>query len=365
MLRNFSSVVVISACIAGCATKPVEVDNTPLNPTAVFEKQVINNGIKGFFPYESTERDYVRANMRRDESTFKGTGTYSGFLIGTRAGTKIARIDRDKLWSLNTEKEEYAECPLKGCAESSKQPNVEPGDAAKKSPEAEHEPDCAMHISHTNYSVKETGQKKNINGFDTDEYQVSWVITLSDKAARKMTSTLNIDIWTTPLTQSMRDALGMEDKYARSFAGTVADTAKPKILPADAAKMMSSYLAKVLSPGDRDTFLDGGKQMEKVKGYPISTHLTWNMEGNACESEKPNGKEERKSSRNTSVPSSASGLASGLIGMLAERKSDDVAKETKNEPMLSFTTEVKSLKVEPVHDSLFTVPKDYRKVPKL
>jgi hypothetical protein len=75
MLRNFLAAVVISVSIAGCATKPVEVDNTPLNPTAVIEKQVVNNGIKGFFPYEDTERHYVRANMRRDESTFKGTGT--------------------------------------------------------------------------------------------------------------------------------------------------------------------------------------------------------------------------------------------------------------------------------------------------
>src|SRR5512137_3076017 len=110
MLRNILGAIAIFSGIAGCATKPVEVaDSTPLNPTAVIEQHVVNNGIKGFFPFESTERHYVRANMRRDESTLKGTGTFSGYLVGTHSGTKISRIDRNLQWLLNTEKEEYTQ----------------------------------------------------------------------------------------------------------------------------------------------------------------------------------------------------------------------------------------------------------------
>ena len=362
MLRNFLAAVVISVSIAGCATKPVEVvDSTPLNPTAVIEKQVVNNGIKGFFPYESTERHYVRANMRRDESTLKGTGTYSSYLVGTRSGTKIARIDRDLQWSLNTEKQEYTECPLKGCIEPSKRAPAKQNEAAAKPPEAQHESDCTMSIAHTSFTVKATGQKKSINGFDTDEYQVAWVVNLRDKAARNTTSTLNMEIWTTPLTQAMRDTLGMEDKYARAFAGAIADTNKPQILPADAAKLMSAYLANSLKPGDRNAFLDAGKQMEKIKGYPISTHLAWNMDGNAC-APKETKQEENKSSSKTSIPTSPGGLVSGLAGMFVEKKTDEAMKESEGEPILSFTTEVKSLKTEPLHDSVFTVPKNYRLV---
>ena len=43
MLNRFLGLIVISAALAGCATKPV--DNTPLNPTAVIERHVTNNGI--------------------------------------------------------------------------------------------------------------------------------------------------------------------------------------------------------------------------------------------------------------------------------------------------------------------------------
>ena len=90
MSRNSLCTIAVAVALAGCAAKPVEVvDNTPLHTTAVIERHVVNNGIKGFFPTESTELDYVRSNMRRDESMFKGTGTFSGYLIGKKSGTTI------------------------------------------------------------------------------------------------------------------------------------------------------------------------------------------------------------------------------------------------------------------------------------
>lgn len=359
MLRILLGTIVISVGIAGCATKPVNVvDNTPLNPTAVIERQIVNNGIMGFFPFESTERHYVRANMRRDESTLKGTGTFTGFLVGTRSGTEITRIDRKLQWSLNTEKQEYTECPLKGCLKPSKRPAAKQDEA--KPPEAQHESGCTMSIAHTSFTVKATGQKKSINGFDTDEYQVVWVVNLRDKAARKSTSTLNMDIWTTPMTREMRDTLGVEESYARAYSGAAADTGKPQILPADAAKLISIYLANSLKPGDLNAFLEAGKQMEKIKGYPISTHLAWDMQGNACAPKEAKQTADRSSGK--SNPTSPGELVSGLAGMFAQKKTEESMKESAGEVILSFTVEVKSLKIEPVRDSVFTVPKDYRLV---
>lgn len=359
MPRRLLALVFMSAAIAGCASKPVQVaDNTPLNPTALIETHITNNGIKGLFPFESNDTHYVRANMRRDESTFKGTGTFSGFLVGSHSGTKIARIDRRLLWSLNTEKEEYTECPLTGCAEPVR-PAAKQNGAAKQ-PEAQHESGCTMQIAGTNFMATPTGQKKSINGFDTDEYKVAWVVHLRDKAARTTTSTLSLDIWTTPMTQSMRDAIGLEAAYARAYAGSATDTTRQQIVPADAAKLISSYLANSLTASDRNAFLDAGKQLQKIKGYPISTQLTWNMAGNAC-APKETAKED-KSSRRGPPPTSAGGLVSGIAGMFAEKKTEEAMNESGGEPILSFTVEVKALKVEPLHDSLFTVPANYRLV---
>ena len=357
MFRTFLGTIVVFISIAGCATKPVEIaDNTPLHPTAVIEKQVINNGLKGFFPSEGTERHYVRNNMRRDESTFKGTGSFSKYLIGSKSDTKISRIDRSLQWQLNTENQEYTECPLKGCLEPSKQPPP----SAEQPPTSPHESGCTMAISHTSFTVKPTGQKKSINGFDTEEYQVAWIIILRDNAARNTTSTLNMDIWTTPLTRPLHDVLSMEENYARAFAGAISDSGKQQILPADAAKLISTYLANSLKPGDLNAFLDAGKQMEKIKGYPISTHLAWSIAGNACASKASKDEPSRKDSS----PTSPGGLVAGLTGIFAKKSSEETMNKADGEPILSFTVEVKQLKLEQLHDSVFTVPSAYRLVSK-
>lgn len=357
MFRHSLCTIAVTAALAGCATKPVEVvDNTPLHATAVIERQVVNNGIKGFFPTESTEQNYVRSNMRRDESMFKGTGTFSGYLIGKKSGTIISRIDRNLQWTLDTEKQEYTECPLKGCTDTTKRAPPKQNDAEQ--PKPRHESGCTLTVANTSFTVKSTGQKKTINGFDTDEYQVAWVVKLRDNTARISTSTMNMDIWTTPISRSMRDALDMEESYARAYAGTLSNTGKQQILPSDAAKLISTYMASSLKQADLKAFLDAGRQMEKIKGYPISTHLAWNMDGNACAPKETKS----ESSGQESIPSSTSGLVSSLTGMFAKKKTDDAMKEAEGEPILSFTVEVKTLKLDQLHDSIFTVPKDYKLV---
>ena len=359
MLRNLPGIIVICAGIAGCATKPViEADNTPLNRTAVIEQQVVSNGIKGFFPFETNDRRYVRANMRRVDSTFKGTGAFSGFLLGLRSDTEITRIDRKLKWSLDTKKEEYTECPLKGCVKPSRPPAGQAQQPAEKSPQKKLESGCTMRVAHSSFTVKSTGRKKTINGFDTDEYQAVWLVRLRDNSARKSTSTLKLNVWTTPMTGTMRDALEMEKRYARAFNGAVRNSGKPEIMPADAARLISAYLANSMRPHDLRRFLKAGRQMKKIKGYPISTHLAWDMEGNACA---PRESNEKESSGNT-PPTSAEDLVSGLAGMFAKKKTEDSMKEAAGKPILSLTFEVKKLGIEPVHDSVFTVPKNYRLV---
>ena len=50
MPRKSLLVLGAAAALTGCATKPVVNDTTPLRPTAVIEKHVTSNGIRGFAP---------------------------------------------------------------------------------------------------------------------------------------------------------------------------------------------------------------------------------------------------------------------------------------------------------------------------
>jgi len=67
MLRNALYGVVLTIAVAGCSSLPMmtkeEPDTTPQNPTAVLETHVVSEGIKGFLPFEGTNKIYTRADM--------------------------------------------------------------------------------------------------------------------------------------------------------------------------------------------------------------------------------------------------------------------------------------------------------------
>jgi hypothetical protein len=358
-----SRIIAIAAlAAAGCTTTPPpapEADHTPLHPTAVIETHISSNGLKGMFPFETNERRYVRADMSRDESTFKGTGTFSGFLVnmfGPNEDAVIERPDRDVRWTLDLRKKQYTECPLKGCSKPGKTAPGAPAAEQKKQPEANREPGCVMHVARTHFSVKAGGQKQNINGFEATEYRVAWIVTLRDKKGRHSTSTLKIDAWTTPLTHSMREALHVEEIYARAYARALHEHAWSRArdlsqpLPPEVAKAMLGYIGQ-LSAHDRAELLAVDRRLERVRGHPVRLRVDWDYEGDACAESASGG---------TAQPESSKSFMSGLSGMFSSKK--DSGQKGAGEPLFSLTYEIKALKIENVHDGEFLVPKGYRRV---
>jgi len=358
------SMIVALAAIAaaGCSTTPPpaqEADNTPLHPTAVIETHVASNGLKGMFPFETNERRYVRADMSRDESTFKGTGTFSGFLVnmfGPNEDAVIERLDRDRRWTMDLRKRQYTECPLKGCVKPAKPAQSAPAAQAQKQPEAKREPNCVMHVAKKHFSVTPTGQKRDINGFAATEYRVAWIVTLRDDKGRDSTSSLKIDTWTTPLTPAMREALHVEQVYARAYARSLHEHARSRSrdlsqpLPPEVDKAILGYIGQ-LGARDRAELLAVGRELGRIKGHPVSMRVDWDYEGNACG---------QSQSAETAQPESSKSFMSGLTSMFSSNK--DSGQKSAGEPLFSMTYEIKALGMEGVHDGEFVVPKGYKRV---
>ena len=355
-MRMRSSIAITAAGLAACA-QPSTVDNTPETPTAVFETVVTNGGIAGMFPFEVTEKRWVRPSMRRQEHTLKGTGTFSRYLVNAVAGggdASITRLDEDKLWGLHLRKKEYTECPAHGCPvppAAEKEEKQREEQQAKEEPKQQTEPNCVTHVTSSDFNVNPAGDKKNINGFDSSHYTAAWVLKLADTKKRVTTSTVSFDIWTTPLGQPMRDAFAVEQQFMKSYGAR----ARPEIdrtqpMPAEVTRMMSAYLSS-LRPQDRAQLQNAGKQLAKIQGHPVYTHIEWRMEGDACGDKGPEKKEQ------SSSPSSVQGMLGSMAGSLF--KKDEPAGPP---PILSFTVEVKQLGVQPVKDSVFAVPAGFKKI---
>ena len=358
MVRSLGSAIALVSLVTGCSTmEKLEPDLSPQNATAVMETYLVSDGIKGFLPFEGTTKTYTRAVMHRDDSVVKGTGTITKYLIGTNNHSQIERLDKKLIYTLDVKEKTYTECPLKGCRSGAAEKPVKKEPEEKKA-EKPSESDCKVKIAAVTFTVKQTGQKKSINRFDTEQYQAVWLVTMQDTTARKTVSTLNVEIWTTSLTPQLKDALAVEQAYAKNFANAlgsaVTNGQKTQVVPEEAAKVINAYISRLLTPADRAAFLKAGKEMEKIKGYPVLTQLAWNLKGDACAAS-----ETDKSAEKSSTPSSKGDILSSVTDYFAKKQADDTMKDLADKPIFSFTAELKSHKVEAVHDSVFLPPKNY------
>ena len=325
MFRSAASSVALGLVLAGCAgLAQKDSDQTPINRTAVLEMHMVNEGIKSFPAFESTTRTYTRATMRRIESTVTGTGTFARFLGGASADVRIERPDRTMSWTLNAENRQYTECPLKGCVGPIP---VKPPPKKFADDDKTLDTQCRLKIGTTTFTIEPTGRKRSINGFDTEQYDIKWLVVFRDNASRKSISTLDIDVWTTRVTPGLKDATALEKTYARAHGkipGIDTDTDTMAVLPPEVNRMIGSYLSANVSSTDRARFLAGAKKLDKVKGQPILMNVKWGFAGEAC-------------------------------------SMDETMKDIGDRPLFTCIWEVRSHRMEPRHDSLFAPPKDYKR----
>ena len=348
--RGLAALTVLS--LAGCAGAPTQApppppppDDSPQQATAVLESLVTSQGIAGFFPFEGTSLTYTRPTMRREENSFKGTGTLSRFVVGSNADANIVRLDRKLVYKLDAKRAEYTECPLTGCVKPGAQ--KPPPEKQPEAPRASRDDSCKMRVASNNFDVKASGARRAINGFDTEQFTATWTVVLEDGNKRRSTSLLNAEFWTTAPTPAMRQAQAIELAYARAAATEVRG-----LMPEQVQRAMSAFLQNSLSAGDKSALFNLAKQFEKVRGQPILTTVRWGYSGEACGGAATGG--------GASSGAPAGGIA-GLLGGLAGSKG---AGNSNAEPstLISISHEVRRYGVEPVRDSQFVPPPNYRRV---
>ena len=320
MVRAAVCVVTCTLVATACTSARRDPDPTPIGPTSVFEIQTTSTGLLDVAAFENTTLAFTRAGMQRTESRNGGAASR---LPDGEPIVRIERLDRKLAWTLDAKNKQAAECPLRGCARvGTKNP------VARNAPNDDKtaDPACRLRTGNTTISVEPTGQKRKVDGFDTEQYDVKWIVTFRDNASRKSVSTVTIDTWVTTATPEWNNATAIEKNFVRArdkIFGVDTESERTGLLPPDAGKMISAYLAANVSPTDRANFIAGARKLDKLKGVPILTTVKWSFSGEAC-----------------SV--------------------DGTPKNAGDAVLFTFTSEVKSRRVEARHDSLFAPPKDYK-----
>jgi len=67
-------------------------------------------------------------------------------------------------------------------------------------------------------SVKETGEKKTVNGFECSRYIVTWLVeTENIETKERSKTTMTNDLWNTPETKEIRTLQKEEMEYSKAY----------------------------------------------------------------------------------------------------------------------------------------------------
>jgi hypothetical protein len=353
-MKNFFFIALAGLILQGCTGEVLP--DYPQNATAVTRTYFHNLGFKGLFASENTRTISTRANMRREENTFQFSGFVMKHLASAHAGAVIWRADKNKQWRLDPKTKTYSECPLTGCPARAHQPRSE--ESARPEQPAQHtKPSCALTLAKNKFSVEATGESKEINGFQTKRHKVVWEVVLQDKAKKKNTSLVTIDIWTTPENSPAMEAVRSVE---RAFEARVRENSPEragmgKAIPPEAMKIIAMQFLSDLTADQRASVTAASAELAKIHGRPVLTHLEWNLGGDACQDAA------------SAAPKQESGTGldlshgiGGLLGSAASRGAENKIGEMSSKPVFAFDEELRQMNVEPASDGLFVPPPSYK-----
>jgi hypothetical protein len=303
---------------------------------ATIEQTLKTSGVKGIGAAEGALVQRYQGDKKWESLSTKFTGAFLSRLAGQTENVVITRVDKGVLWTLEPKERTWREEPLA-------LPKLEP----QKKKEEKEKP--TVRITRSEFSVKKTGAKETVNGFPCEEYLITWLLETEDLETKaKARSTMTSSLWTTPETGAIRGVQAEEQRFNQALAKRLGAD-----LSADEAGRMG--LAALAQVGASEADIRKGlarvkSETAKLKGYPIRTVVNWRLEGEEGAAQ--------AGAEPVDASGGLSGLFSGLVGRLAQKK---VEEGVKGAPLFSSTLEVKSLGAGPVPAETFQIPAGYKK----
>ena len=282
----------------------------------------------------------TRADMRRNDGVLSFDNRLLRSFAGDTRSSDITRLDRKLVWTQNIAKKTYTECPLTGCPRPAQPQPDKP--KPPDQPSKPSEPSCPLVLKKNELKVVATGERKAISAFNSERFQINWVMELEDPQGRRNSNRVQLDLWTTPEVGAVKEVQAITQAFqSRHAAAVSAGGEHPfgKYLPKEVMGSMGALL-RTLGAANAKTTAAWGNELKKVRGYPMAMTLSWTADGNAC------GDDASAARGNTSAPSVGS-LLGGLMG------DSKPAGGGAGAPLLSYSYEVKTLDVKAVSDGWF------------
>lgn len=317
-----------------------------------------SGGIKGIGASESSVVEKLSGSKKHESSTMKMTGALGGFfgrVAGDMGADVITNIEKDVVWTIDHKKKAYSESRITLPKEKE-----EPPKPAKRS-QKDKEEKPKVRVIRSEISVKETGEKKTINGFACSRYVVTWLVeTENIETKERSKTTMTNDLWNTPETKEIRALQKEEMEFSKAYMRKLG----LDISPEDARKFGMAAVTSLFGEDEqamRKRLKELQGKMSKIKGFPIMTSLEWEMETPGA-SRPASDERAGKESEDVDVSGGIGGLLGSLAKRSARKKSAENATESEKggNVLFEFSSEIKRIDVSSIPSSDFEVPRGYK-----
>jgi hypothetical protein len=311
------------------------------------------NMMGGFGNIESSTKTEIKGLKKSDDATVKMTGGIMGALAGKpQRQVTITRLDKDVIWNVDHPKKSYTETPITSLESLPKAKKEIKGEKKEEKPEYE--------IIKSDFSVKNTGNKKDVNGFPCSEYVANWILDLMKIETKEKTkSTITITLWTTPKNDLIKGFETQDNAFNQQLMNKIG----MKISPNEMKQFGTEFITSMFTMNQDSVnkkMVNLKDELQKIEGYPIVTEMSWTLEGDSTKAKQQEmTKEEEK--QETEKPSG--GLGGMLANALAPKGNKGEKKETGGtKPAFYSYIEVKSIKLNEVPENEFDIPGGYKLV---
>jgi hypothetical protein len=289
--------------------------------------------------FQSNEKESIKGLQKYVDSEKKMESKFMGRFMGDGKGSTLYHINNDAVYKLNHAKKTYTKRSI-----SLPKDGGGPDDSMHQVEEVGGEDEKEkVKVTKNELTMKETGEKKSINGFPCRKYLLTWLVeTENVETGEKGKSLMTGEFWTTPETGKIKQLKQEEEHFNRAYLKKLG----MDISPGDMKRFGLNILGSMAGSSGQDL----KKEMAKMKGYPIVTSVKWEMEkeGGEAASEEEGGIDLTKG-------------VGGFLGGLKKKAMKKRGGKSKKRPAFESYVEIKSIDAKPVSGDLFQIPSGYKK----
>jgi len=222
----------------------------------------------------------------------------------SEASGQIVDLMEEKVYDLDIKKKNYRVTTFAELRKRMEEARKKTAENAAKEQDKQPEPDKNQKQMEIDFNVRNTGEKKAINGFDT--HQVVMTVTVREKGKKLEESggmVLTSDMWLAPKIAAMKEVAEFDARYAKALYGSMLAGVSPEQIG----------MALAMYPAMKDAIAKMNVEGGKIDGTAILTTTTTESVKSAAQLA-----EEAKGQDDNTAASPAGGL-SGALGGFAKK----------------------------------------------